>query len=309
MNEIEKYLTDFLNEDRLHENYEEHISKWNPRKEPGAKIKKWCDSVPTTHTFAEEIDNGKISYFPYREILFDKKAILSSYTRRSLDKGAPEESFQNLGEAQDYPFFVYSYLGSHDHYYSRLRGENLPLPAFGVFISNAVDKEKFSNATRVDLSSPEANKSEKDKEFLTTKLARKYTAYKITNDHVNDIINYCGDYSKVCIEQYKKDHSTWKTEFHYLYKVDISKIEAVIWPYMELRSTAGRLDDPRAINSIKEFKKFQPNIKVYPYKWSRVNPEERFMFSSNIILKSIFESGKYIDNIDFKRLFVREFGM
>ena len=237
--------------------------------------------------------------------MFDKKAILSQYSRKLLDKDAPKESFQNLGEAHNYPFFVYSYLGSHDHYYSRLRGEDIPLPAFGVFISNKLDKKKYSNATRVDLSSPEANKEAKEKEFLTTKLAREYTAYQIANEHNGNIIDYSGDYSKA---KDGEEPSKWKTEFHYLYKVDISSIEAVIWPYMELRTTAGPIDDPRAIKSIKKFKKMQPGIKIYPYKWSRVNHKERFMFSSNIILKSIFESGTYIDGIKFKKLFVKKFG-
>ena len=53
MNKIEKYLSIFLNEDRLLENYNEHLLKWNPLKEPENNIKEWCGKVPTTHTFAE----------------------------------------------------------------------------------------------------------------------------------------------------------------------------------------------------------------------------------------------------------------
>lgn len=308
--DIEEFLTKLLNEKKLKQNFNKHISVWNPVTEPEPAMKEKILNFPVTHTFSDEIkiDDFK-TYFPYKEILFKNKAVLSQYSRRLSTEKAPESSFQILGKANNYPYFVYTYLGSHDHYYSRVRGEEMPSPAFGIFISKDAEYTKFSNSTRVDLSSPESIE-EKEKEFLTSTGGRIYTAYQIANrlDHKNDFFHYCGDYQIAKKNgNYLRNCSKWKTEFHFLYKVDITNISAILWPYKILHTLSGLLVDPITLNEINDLKRVNSQIKVYPYQWKNDKPQLRFIYASNIILRSIYESGIYPTDVLFAKEFKKEF--
>ena len=308
---IEELLTDLLDNNKLKQNLKYHLSAWKPLSEPDELIKERLFKMPVTHTFSDAVKTAdNKTYFPYKEILFNKKAILSQYLRKLLDEKAPENSYQNLGKAKNFPYFVYSFLGSHDHYYSRERGEELPSPAFGVFISPDADNTKFSNSTRVDLSSPESIKDKK-KEFLTSNGGRLYTAYQVANraEHKKDFFHYAGDYEIAKRdEKYLRNCWEWKTEFHYLYKVDISYITAILWPYKNLSNpSSGTLKDPNAIKEIKKFKKENPNVVIYQYLWKPDDQELRFMFGSNIVLKSLYDKSIYPTDIEFAKIFQNEF--
>lgn len=280
----------------LEDNFNKMMTRWKDIIVPDDNLQKVLSQIHTTHTFALETS---LKRKPYKDILFHNKAILSQQQQTNgLYKTG--EKVQNLGEASFLNDYVFAYLGIHDTFYSRNRELDIPVPAFGVFLSPSIEKKYNANATRRDLSSPESIE-DKSKEFLSTELARIYAAYQIANNHDNNFRDYWGDYTKIINDKnYRENNWKWKIEFHYLAKIDCCDFEALLWPVREIKvSSEETLLDPDALSEIEEFSKENPKVKVYAYKCDFRKPESCFYYASFLITDFYFKNIDYIKTDDF----------
>ena len=267
----------------------------------------------TTHTFAFEENWGTGNRYPYKDILFTDKALLSQNHRDENNKFELDEPKKSFGEAFSLKFFVYAYLGIHDHFYSRTKtekkGVRIAVPAYGAFLTNDLDNMPKTNATSRDLSSPEIVGINKEDLFLKPSDARIYTAYEISNRHNNNFWKYWGDLDSYRNEKdYLKDNWQWKTEFHYFDKVEINKFTALLWPIKTVftsKDVSGL--NPKTISEIETFKTENPNVVIYQYEWDLSNSFFRFAWASYIVTHYFYQKRVLPSEMYFYKKFHSEF--
>ena len=302
-----------LDKSKLEANYKKLLSQWTRIVEPSAKTKLAIAEINTTHTFAFEENWGSGNRFPYKDILFTDKALLSQSNREANGKFQTGEPKRDLGEAINFNFFVYAYLGIHNNFYSMTKsgkkGGKIAIPAFGAFLAKELDSATNSNATIRDLSSPECKDYNKEDLFLTPEKGRLYTAYEISNRHNNDFWKYWGSLDYYRNEKdYLKDNWQWKTEFHYHDKVDINNFIALLWPFREsVISKNTSIQNPKILKEIEDFKKDNNNVIIYMYKWDLSDAFFRFAWASYIVSNYFYENSKLPTKSHFSNLFYSEF--
>jgi len=287
----------------LADNYDTIMSELCYKNIPDDNLVYLINGMPTTHTFGYEkvisdpLDKKSHSVFPYRDILFQHKALYSLQQRNKLNGTPSGKTFERtMTKARDYGLddFVFSYLGIHEYYYAKSNDDCKP--AFGVFLSPKLDYigTNNANATLYDLESIFVGKKSPYNITLTPENARKLTAYEIRNG--------CKDFFEYWIcKQYEEknfyDNQMWasKREFHYENVVELEHFTAIIWPYqMRANQRIAKFEVANdALSEMEIFSKLHPQIYIYPYEWIVNDGKERFSHASFWITKKLTEDGHY----------------
>lgn len=283
----------------LDANFQNIISVPNPALSCEIGVKSRVFGMPTTHTFGYEksfdiVPGVRFTVYPYKNILFEHKALHSESYREKLDPATKTSLKRTMTAARAYGLneFVFSYLGTHEYYYAESNGEK---PAFGVFLSPSLDfdDEKFPNATLFDLESRYINGRLPQQVTLHTGNARDVSAHEIANFYENDFFNYwvCKDYA---LKNYH-DIGMWeqKREFHYFEKIGIEYFQGIIWPLeMVHDEKTGKANiNTDTLHEIALFGKQHPDIIIYPYQWEVGLGKERFSFASFFVINFLYLHG------------------
>lgn len=291
-----------LNNDNLESNYKYWLSKWQPLKEPSPELLSVLSHIPTTHTFGMEESYRRK---PYKDILFNDKALLSKNYRVKEGHYQEGEKPKMHGHGHILSDFVFAFLGIHDHFFSMNKEKKIETPAFGVFLPQKLDNFNKTNATRTDLSSPVRPDPKDDgieKEFFKPRDARNFCAYKIANEHNSNFNDYWGAIEKFQNKgKYKSANWKWQIEFHYHDKIESKYFDAILWPIQKIWSTSSTSFqvDPDMMSEIKQFQKNHPSTIVYLYEWSPRFPASYFSIASYIVTEYFCKSLSYINSTNF----------
>jgi hypothetical protein len=261
--------------------------------------------IPSTHTFGAWRKWGEgedAQDFPYDQILFRDRGLISDYHRRKRIRRGLKTPYRKMSKAKRVKLdrFVFAYFGVHDPYYAR-SGE-IDVAAFGIFIQTDLERFPKCNATRRDLSSAEAEWPP-DREFLLPIDARIIAKQQVASEkhHKDDFWHYWGNEQYFMDPGYANEHWSWKTELHFFERVDVKHMDAVLWPY-ELR---GRLNDWGGRrryfiggDAANQFKKFHPSCQVIPYHWSNAKPTLSLVKASGAVSRFLVVKGRYPDSAD-----------
>jgi len=289
-------LQEILKNDNLQNNYNRIIGEMQSCRgsdfvEPSDKLKNILSKICATHTFP--LNDSRHEEL-YKKILFQDRALLSRQKQEI-------PSHRSLGAGEILKDYVFAYLGIHDHHYAKDPTLITCIPAFGVFIPSHIEnKHMYNNATRRDLSSPEAS-YDKSKEFLSIALARNYVAYQIVNKHDENFWCYWGKHDKIISDKkYSDEHWKQKIEIHYWKRINCCEFAALLWPILQIKSSDGtEFDDPDMIKEISEFKKDNPNVRVYPYACNYRHFWPQFYYASFLITNFYYTNLDYISVEDF----------
>ena len=297
--------------DLLEVNYQNILSKTPRLLAPHTKQFNDLLQMPSTHTFGYEKvgtdpKGGKmdLGIFPYKSILFDKKALLSDSYRHKMAGTTPNSPTRTMTKARKFGLdnYVFAYLGLHEYYYAKCG--RFSQPAFGLFLDPAIDYDINANATLYDLQSQYASGFTPQEMALTIYNARNLTTYEIVNIF-KDFFNYwiCHDYAS---KDYHDDNM-WeqKREFHYREKVELTNYEAIIWPIEYILNTNDDYE-PRAgaIEELSTFRSLHGNIFVYQYQWIESVGLSRFSYASYLVSNHKFVNSTYLAEKDFEDLFL-----
>lgn len=303
------------NRKMLDMNYNDLLSAIPSANKPASSLREGIFSMPTTHTFGYEkvlIDSflsRAVSVFPYKDILFKDKALLSDRLRSKKNGSSQPSLMRKMSKAREYGLdeYVFAYLGLHEYYYAKNAG--MEMPAFGVFIHPSTDAfYEDINATLWDLESRFASLYKPENITLDVSHARDYTAFEIANIY-GEFFNYwiCQDYAE---KEYHDDNMwEYKREFHYKERVDLSDISMIIWP-IEMINNDSDVYEPRngVQKEIEEFERRNEDIMVYKYQWTFNEGLRRFSYASYIVSLYAFENkGECISKDEFEDQFTSRF--
>jgi hypothetical protein len=284
-----------IKEEELKKNFAAHFREFEGDPPPDFMDK--LMNLEVTHTFALSNDKGKTVV--WKQIFLnqnsDHRGLLSYNYRQKHELQNSREPSENA-EKHGLNDFVFAYLGSHDPYYG---GKNTE-PSFGVFISKELEKELTTNASRRDLASPEAVKSNEEIEFLKPEDARKLIAYEINKKYNGKIWYYWGspqdrEKETETETEYLKNMWTRKAEMHFFEKVPTSAIKAIIWPNL-IHYTKDGFDSSYQIEERRVFSEQYPEIKIYDYDWMSDDGQDTFVeVSCKISQKFLNNNNRYLD--------------
>jgi len=292
-------LNEILKDGNLQNNFNEmiatmKISRGDSFIEPETCLQNVLNHIHTTHTFGSNASDS---------ILFEHKSLLSQQYRIDNSFYKANEKPKDFGEAKILSNYIFAYLGIHDFYYSWDEATKKDLPAFGVFLPSTFKRKDISNieinATRRDLSSSQSLPN-KQKEFLSSELARTYATYQIANEH-KDFWDYWGDCKKLENDAvYRKNLWEQKIEFHYLEKINCSDFAALLWPLEEVFSQNVKSINPEDIKKMNEFKKENPDVIIYPYTFEPEYMRWCFNYASFLVTDYFYTHLDYITVEKFK---------
>jgi hypothetical protein len=302
-----------VNKDRLTANFENLMKSKSLTTIPASPLAELMSKMPTTHSFGQEAaieletaEGFVLPVYPYRKILLEDKAVLSAGYREEKKKTTRT---RNMRKARMYGLhqYVFCHLGAHEYYYAQHGASNIP--AFGIFVSSELDNTTNANATLYDLESSLAGPWSPEDITLNAINAREFTAYEIAHFYDHDFFMYwiCKDY----VNKNYHDNNSWehKREFHYHSRVDIEKIEAVIWPVQlefDLNEGAFVVRQDLA-DEISLFEAAHSNIPVYKYEWNEPEGRARFSYASYLIADYLYNNRKLPAERYFNNQFLKKF--
>jgi hypothetical protein len=257
-----------------------------------AEIEGFVHLLPSSHTFPFYKSWGGPSpgeTYPYKEILFSQRALLSNKRRVTLGfikTGEPQRKMEKA-RSINLDAFVFCSMGAHDAYYSG--SLDSPNPPFGVFVKPRTEAFPHCHATHHDLASPEANPNE-IQEFLHSVDSRtlSYITSKRETRHLGDYWHYWGSPEYFLAADYASDLWKWKSEFHFLEKIQIQEFDAVLWPFEETRTRLGfrEISPVGGDKELRAFRKTNPNCSVVSYRFEA----DHF---SECLLRASYETAIY----------------
>jgi hypothetical protein len=314
----------YSHDELVDENYEYWQRKFQAPAEMEVDdcCKKACLNLPTTHTFPaykswEVLDekgkqvsdsegNVQLDFtYPYKDILFQDRAIVSDGRRESRSKFRPNEPKRKMSRARSIKlnWFVSCYHGIHDPYYAGYPKRPRALP-FGVFVSKDMEKFPHCNASLrdIDLSNPEVTVGTDPKDiyryFLRAKDARELLPLEIASDKKfnNKFFEYWGKDTHWNDPHKWKNQWQWKYEFHFFLKIPVTKVEAILWPDFAVFNSVTGLKESWAIEELSEFRAIYPDIKVIAYPWDVDKAGKSFWCASYKVAKCYYRNGRWPDS-------------
>lgn len=245
----------------------------------------------------------------YESILFRDRALLSDKTRELEARFSTEEHRRRGLQWREAGLdsWVSAYIGVHDPYYSL--GEDVPMPAFGLFFASDAESLEVCLATRRDLASPEADEV-LEHNFLTPAQTRELLRCEtcIIDHHQGDFWHYWGSPQYWHSDLgYGPGMWKWKHELHFYDRLSLANIDAVLWPSIV---GANPTDEGREYSAVttagEQFRAQWPRISVLYYDWSPVDPNRDFMEASYIVAKYAMTFGVYPPSLTDARAILNE---
>jgi hypothetical protein len=271
------FNSDDLTESRLREN----AALWNSRlgfKTGVPKDGTPLAFLPTTHTFSfARVLIGKSSdRMLYQKILFDDRALLSSFTLAAGDSTILSRTIGPRALAAGLDKFVFSYLGIHNPFYCR--GS---FPGFGVFIRVTEEVFPKCNATRRNLSSPEVSANECSSEFLLPTDVRELVSNEVESRHSGDVWRYWG-HPDYWTSAYALNMWQWLAEFHFVNRIGVESFEGILWPNDTAASPSysGRMYADQLREDHRKFRQQFETCQIITYKPSKARPITAFVKAS-----------------------------
>jgi hypothetical protein len=309
-----------LTETKLELNYNYWKELWTNITEPNSKISEWFNlKLCTTHSFPFVKKNPTGEIIPYQSIFSDlpDKGILSNGYRK-LKNINPDDHNSSRNIPNGLENYVFSYLGIHQPYYSRVKNDKLGILSkpFGVFIKCPLIKpetEKFphNHASRRDIGeeNTEVDQSNIDLEFLLPRDARRLMSYQICNDQDHNRFNdqiecfwhYYGNMKYWSDNTYATESWKKKAEFRFFEKLDISDISAILWPVWIEGSDGISEQYSKTHEDLQIYSKKFPNIKFITYDLDLTNPEISFVEASYIASFFFLENNKFPEDISIAK--------
>lgn len=292
----------------LRKNFAYWKSRWSPCVEPSPELA-IAAAIPTAHTFPSEIWIGDTARYPYREIFFEDRALLSRNSRTDrgkIQKGDPVRTMEDAIECNLH-HFVFAYLAVHDPYYAEQGRPEDVAPTqwpFGVFIPHTLDEFPRCNATRRDLASPDVKNGTEglEAQFLMPDDARRYAEYECQNDerHKGDFWHYWGGYQYWRDPKYKEENPwTWRLEFHYLNSVLVEQVSAVLWPVGMVRLESGGWRPTLTDNKeVQRFRMEYPGISLVTYNWDPDDFSDSLIRASYSVMRYYLDKGLFPDTAE-----------
>lgn len=261
-------------------------------------------SIFTTHTFGGEKSWGDTHRYPYKDILFRDKHIYSDRYRAQNHLYKEGEPVRAMEVARQYGLdqYVFAYLGGHEIYYCS--NDGFYSPPFGICVSQSLDRDHATKATRYDLSSRYANRNVPDIFYESPYAAREDSVSRIVQDHSGDFRGY-----------WKSSPDSWerKIEFHYLDKVSIFQIDALLWPVMYVAKRDPRIPGQTIFEADAEYERGRRlflieldrlDIKVYPFNWDP-DDSKSFTRASEFVAEYFHDYQQLPDEEDFAYQFAK----
>lgn len=310
-----------LKETELVSNYNYWMNKFNsPVIKPETSILSILrEKICTTHSFPFTKNTPTGDVIPYETIFSDlpDNGILSNGLREEKNIN-PDDDKSSRNIPPGLKNYVFSYLGIHQPYYSRMQEDKLGLLSkpFGVFIKNPYsnpDLEIFpeNHASRRDVGKDNDDVDQKnlDFEYLLPRDARLLMAYQICNDHVHKVAidqidcfwHYYGNKKYWADKDYADNSWKKKAEFRFFEKLELSEISAVLWPVWIHGSDEENEEYSRTHDDVQVYSKKYPDIKFITYDLDLRNPEICFVEASYIALEFYLKNNKFPEDISIAK--------
>lgn len=276
----------------LEENFNYWKSNWKDIKEPSDEVKNFVNSIMTTHTFPyEKIFTNDYKYKPYERIFLQSEGLLSDGYRDANNLFEKKEPRRKMSRARKFNLnnYVFAYLSIHDPYYAKNKTVKINCLPIGIFIKKDEETEAFDFClpTRRDIDEDNVYVDQLNliREFLSAKRVRELICYQIFNEktHSNDPWHYYGTPNYWTDKNYAGNSWKYRAEFHYYERVEIEKIEAVLWPiWKRFKGSEKLLSNSELPLFI--LKKDFPDCKFIPYELDLFETELSFIKASyNVI--------------------------